>query len=108
MGRLKTIPQRLKSAPSRLAPRTTADRQAKRALPTNCAAWRAIRADVLAEQPLCRHCEQANRVTVATEVDHVDGNDSNNDRANLQGLCKPCHSRKTAAENQGFGNPRSS
>jgi 5-methylcytosine-specific restriction protein A len=28
------------------------------------------------------------------------------DRANLQGLCKPCHDRKTTRHDGGFGNPR--
>jgi 5-methylcytosine-specific restriction endonuclease McrA len=30
-------------------------------------------------------------------VDHIDGNHSNNDPANLQTLCKNCHSLKTYA-----------
>jgi len=49
---------------------------------------------VLARDPLC-NCNQP-----ATEVDHIvpksaGGSDS---MENLQGLCKPCHSRKTAYE----------
>lgn len=28
------------------------------------------------------------------------------DRTNWQGLCKQCHSRKTAAEDGGFGNAK--
>lgn len=34
----------------------------------------------------------------ATEVDHIDGDNTNDDPSNLQSLCKPCHSRKTVEE----------
>ncbi len=61
------------------------------------ARWRKMRAIVLAEEPLCRACRWA----ASREVDHIvrmqDGGDRW-DRANLQGLCKPCHSTKTIAE----------
>ena len=56
--------------------------------------WERLRRLVLARDPICRICGQA----PATEVDHIvpkrrGGPDS---MENLQGLCKPCHSRKTA------------
>jgi len=82
------------------------DRQARRALPTNSKAWRAIRSAVLAREPLCRECGKRDVVRAATEVDHIDGNDANNAPRNLQPLCKPCHSSKTAREQGGFGNGR--
>lgn len=78
-------------------------RQTRRALPTNSTTWRKIRAVHLAGEPLCRHCALQNRVTAATDVDHVDGDDANNDRSNLQSLCRSCHSAKTVRENGGFG-----
>lgn len=61
--------------------------------------WAAIRARVLAEQPLCRcgpqccpnGCRRPSRV-----VDHVDGNWRNNARENHVALAKKCHDRKTA------------
>ena len=81
-------------------------RQAKRALPTNSTRWRQIRALVLREQPLCAECTKRNRIRAATQVDHRDGDASNNARTNLQGLCMPCHSRKTAAQDGSFGRPR--
>jgi 5-methylcytosine-specific restriction protein A len=63
--------------------------------------WRSLRALVLKEEPLCRLCQAADQVTAATEVDHVTPHRGAwalfVDRANLQGLCKPCHSRKTQA-----------
>ena len=61
-----------------------------------------LRGMVLREEPLCRHCKQQGRLTPATEMDHIDGNQWNLDRDNLQGLCKSCHSKKTVAE-QGAG-----
>ncbi|MBB4126231.1 5-methylcytosine-specific restriction protein A [Xanthomonas translucens] len=78
-------------------------RQARRALATNSVRWRRIRAAHLAVEPLCRLCAARGLVVAATDVDHVDGDDSNNDPGNLQSLCHPCHSRKTARENGGFG-----
>jgi 5-methylcytosine-specific restriction protein A len=70
-------------------------------------AWQTrIRPAALAREPLCRFCNQAGRVTVATEVDHIDGDSRNNDPANLRALCRPCHSSRTARE-QGFARPRS-
>jgi 5-methylcytosine-specific restriction protein A len=81
-----------------------ASRQHRRALATNSAAWRAIRASVLRAEPLCRVCKARGRFTAASCVDHVDANPGNNDLTNLQPLCSPCHARKTAAEDGGFGN----
>lgn len=81
-------------------------RQARRALHTWSKEWRAIRACVLVRQPLCVSCLAEKRHTPAAEVDHIDGDDSNNVLGNLQGLCKRCHSRKTGRENRGFGNRR--
>ena len=81
-------------------------RQVRRALPTSSAAWRALRREVLREQPLCVHCLRAGRVRAATVVDHLDGNAMNNERGNLQPLCLSCHAIKTAREDGGFGNPR--
>lgn len=82
------------------------DRQARRALPTNCAPWRAIRERQLQREPLCREHGKRGEIRAATEVDHVDGNDADSSDGNLQSLCGPCHSRKTARENGGFGNRR--
>ena len=81
-------------------------RQARRALATNSAAWRQIRAGILSVEPLCRECGKKRVIRPATQVDHIDGDDSNNEFENLQPLCGPCHSRKTARENGGFGNQK--
>lgn len=56
------------------------------------------RAEVLRQHPTCQHC----RVVPSNEADHIipirEGG-ARFDPANGQGLCKPCHSRKTAREN---------
>lgn len=66
---------------------------------TSSPEWLAMREAVLGQQPVCALCRQAK----ATDVDHIDGNAWNNARANLWGLCRPCHSRKTARLDGGFG-----
>lgn len=75
---------------------TGRDADPRRTIPLNSAAWRRLRARVLAEQPLCLMCSD-----VATDVDHVSGDPSDNSRKNLQPLCHACHSRKTARERTG-------
>lgn len=39
-------------------------------------------------------------------TDHVDGDRTNWETTNLQALCWPCHSRKTARHDGGFGNTK--
>lgn len=58
------------------------------------------RAQILAEEPLCRPCLAAGRVEASAEVDHIIpfSQGGTDDRSNKQGICKPCHRAKTAAE----------
>lgn len=71
------------------------------------AKWRAYRAAFLRSHPLCAACAELGVVTPATDVDHIrpHGGDWSLfwDRANHQALCHPCHSRKTATHDGGFG-----
>lgn len=58
------------------------------------------RAQVVAEEPLCRMCLARGIESPTEEVDHIvplsrGGTDK---RSNKQGLCVPCHRKKTAAE----------
>lgn len=55
--------------------------------------WQRIRLMHLREEPLCRACNGA-----ATEVDHIDGDVTNNAVGNHQSLCKSCHAKKTHRE----------
>lgn len=65
------------------------------------AAWRAVRAAFLRENPLCERCQARGRVVPAVVADHVtplkDGG-QRFDWCNLSALCVSCHNRKTAAE----------
>ena len=72
--------------------------QRNRTYATWDATWRKLRKIVLAEEPLCRKCQQQGRITAGNQVDHIDGNAYNNARNNLQVLCLPCHARKTNSE----------
>lgn len=60
-----------------------------------------LRAQVLADNPWCVQCQQRGVLEVATDVDHIIPHDGDAalfwDRANLQGLCRGCHTRKTRA-----------
>lgn len=63
----------------------------------------------LQQHPWCIECARQGRATPATEVDHIVPHKGNRelfwDQSNWQGLCKRCHSIKTAREDGGFGNP---
>ena len=64
--------------------------------------WMQAKSLWLMQHPLCQHCKQAGKVTMATEVDHVmplckGGTD---DPQNLSSLCAECHRTKT---NQDLG-----
>jgi 5-methylcytosine-specific restriction enzyme A len=74
------------------------DADPRRTLPLQSAAWQRLRASVLAGDPLCKHCMQRGILVLATDVDHVSGDPSDNSERNLQPLCHECHSRKTAAD----------
>lgn len=67
----------------------------------NAARWRRLRAQVLAEQPICEDCTAQGLVHAATEVHHITPVESAPDfagkerlaysRANLRALCHSCH-----------------
>lgn len=64
--------------------------------------WHKIRNAYIAKHPLCEHCQVTGRVTPAAEVDHIVPLErgGTHDETNLQALCKPCHSSKTAREDE--------
>lgn len=72
--------------------------------------WQAARLGYLQKHPLCVHCLARGHATAATEVDHIEPHRGDMVlfwRTDLwQALCKPCHSKKTASEDSGFGNTR--
>ena len=78
--------------------------------------YRKLRDRFIRENPLCRLCFKEEGLTVAaSEVDHIKPLKTHPelamDRSNLQALCRNCHEKKTARENNRFvgadaeGNP---
>ncbi len=59
--------------------------------------WQTTRKAILFRDPICRVCTKA----LSTEVDHITPLSQGGapwDVANLQGICGPCHVRKSGAE----------
>jgi len=72
------------------------------------AAWRKVRARILARDPVCR--DAAGCAKVSTDVDHIiaraaGGGDGDE---NLQGLCHGHHSAKTVGKDGGWRRRRTS
>lgn len=71
--------------------------------------WRRLRKMFLQAHPHCADPhgihEEEGQIVAATEVDHITPKERGGRDAwdNLQSLCKPCHSRKTAIEDGGWG-----
>lgn len=68
--------------------------------------WKARRADLLAREPYCRECLRENRLTLATDVDHLiphRGDERLFFGGPLQPLCHAHHAAKTAREVNGRG-----
>ena len=59
--------------------------------------WYFIRRRILLRDPLCRLRYADICTSVSTQVDHVEAGDNHEDD-NLQGVCAPCHGRKSSAE----------
>lgn len=72
--------------------------------------WQTLRKRFILQHPYCQECLKQGRLTEATDVDHIVPHRGCAkllfDEANLQSLCHECHSRKTAKEDGGFGNPQ--
>ncbi len=96
--KLKMLQPRIKTLEPRIKTLKQRQRETGRTLALDGAAWRRLRASVLADEPLCQDCHARGILTEATEVDHRDNDPTNNERENLVGMCKPCHSRKTQAD----------
>jgi 5-methylcytosine-specific restriction protein A len=68
--------------------------------------WQKVRLQVLRATPLCAFCGEQGRVTVATDVDHIEpfsgvADPRRLDVSNLRPLCSPCHRRRTARQANG-------
>lgn len=63
----------------------------------NSRAWKRLRKQKLAADPLCEYCLPG-KITAATDVDHVVAIEKGGDPLawdNLRSACHECHSRKT-------------
>ena len=65
------------------------------------ARWRKVREVVLSDEPLCRRCVAAGRVVAAEMVHHIDRNPRNNQRDNLEPICRACHEAEHKNERYG-------
>jgi 5-methylcytosine-specific restriction protein A len=70
-------------------------------------AWTKARDAYLRLHPLCVHHQREGKFVAASVVDHVIPHRGDKvlfwDSGNWQSLCEPCHNRKTATEDGGFG-----
>lgn len=87
------------------------ERQEKRLWRTNDKRWLRLRAQVLREEPFCRHCLRDGVMPPRTSVicDHIDGKAAvlhDYRRENLQGLCRECDGVKSIMQDGGFGGSR--
>ena len=65
----------------------------------NSTQWRKVSKGYRKRHPLCKHCEEAGRVTPSAVVDHIKPIDKGGDKwnsSNLQALCHKCHNKKSA------------
>jgi 5-methylcytosine-specific restriction protein A len=67
----------------------------------NTTVWRKLRTIHIQDNPICKWCDEEDRTTPATVVDHIvpikqGGERTNKD--NLQSLCERCHAQKSAWE----------
>jgi 5-methylcytosine-specific restriction endonuclease McrA len=58
----------------------------------------------------CESCniDEWNNIPITLEIDHIDGNSSNNDPSNFRYLCPNCHSQTSSYKgaNRGRGRPK--
>jgi 5-methylcytosine-specific restriction endonuclease McrA len=71
----------------------------------NSARWRKLKAEKLADDPVCERCKADGRIVAATHVHHKVERHIDParelDKTNLESLCAPCHSAHHAQG--GFG-----
>jgi 5-methylcytosine-specific restriction protein A len=112
MGRLTTLKPRLQTLGA-LGPKACGWADTRRTSATERGygyPWQKLRAKILKRDCyLCQACDRAGRVRIANIVDHIVGKedwkhehdgdlDGCDDPSNLEAICKPCHTVKTAAE----------
>jgi len=111
MARLRSLKPRLQEFKPKPMAQVSADswRQGKNSTQRGYGyRWQKAREGYLAKHPLCVECEREGKVVVATDLDHIIPHRGDQvlfwRESNWMALCKPCHSKKTATEDGGFGN----
>lgn len=70
------------------------------------ARWKKLRNKYIKQNPLCEHCQEKDKVTAATEVDHIIPIEVDWSRRlewnNLQSLCHRCHMQKTQEDKKKY------
>lgn len=98
MARLTMLPPRLKVAPTRAQ---AAEQPIRYGKGRGGRPWRRTRERILKRDCyLCQPCKALDRITLATEVDHIAPQFEGGSEAdeNLQAICSDCHGTKTQAE----------
>jgi len=114
MGKLRSLPNRLGSLPSRLSTFQTGDKGRQDAAPWrawyNTTAWRRLRMDILVRDRFTCQWPGCGRIETDTSqlvADHREPHRGNErmfwDRSNLQTLCKPCHDGPKAKAETRYG-----
>lgn len=94
--KLQCLKPRLGTVPGRL--QLAAAQQTKRLRGTT---WMNIRDRILRRDcGMCQPCKERGEITAASQVDHKVPlfKGGSNDDDNLQSICEPCHTAKTARE----------
>ena len=96
---------RKESAPASFAPRAPDKSRPDSTVRGYTSRWKRVAKSFLAQNPLCRTCEQSGRSVLASLVDHIVpvSEQGENDplfyvSSNHQPLCRRCHARKTAQD----------
>jgi 5-methylcytosine-specific restriction protein A len=102
MSRLQSLRPQVANLPSRLKSTYTLHKeQESYGQGRGGRPWRRKREEILKRDSyLCVPCKQQDRITLASEVDHVipQAEGGSEDDSNLQSICEACHKAKTHAE----------
>lgn len=98
MARLKTLEPRVQVVPGRQLANVEGERAGGWGSERGGRPWRRKRETILLRDKYT--CQACGTVTSDLEVDHIINiaRGGNDDDANLQALCAPCHKAKTAVE----------
>lgn len=110
MAKLRSLPNRLSTAPQRVASVSSTGWRAGKAGSTARGydyRWQQYRLRFLEANPLCAMCASVGLVAAASVVDHITPHQGDDalfwDASNHQALCKPCHDGAKAKDERAAG-----